>query len=130
MADPEKCRFAKTHEWILIEGGTAVVGISDHAQKEITDVVFVELPKKGRQAKAGESVAVVESVKAAFDIFAPAGGEVVEVNDVLAKEPALVNSSPYDKGWLFKLKLADLAPIDTLMTHAQYQEFLKSHAAH
>ena len=128
MVNPDNCRFMKSHEWICVEGDVATVGISDHAQKEITDVVFVELPKKGGQAKQSEAVAVVESVKAAFDIFAPATGEVVEVNEALAKEPALVNTSPYDKGWFFKVKLTDAGQLNSLMTHAQYQEFLKTDA--
>jgi glycine cleavage system H protein len=128
MPNPEQCRFAKTHEWVSLEGGIATVGVSDHAQHEITDVVFVELPKKGRAAKAAEAVAVVESVKAAFDIYAPISGEVVETNDAAVKEPALINASAQDKGWLFKLKAADPKELDALMTFAQYQEFLKQSA--
>jgi glycine cleavage system H protein len=121
--DVNQLRFAKTHEWIAPDG---TVGISDHAQHEITDVVFVELPKPGRAAKGGEGVAVVESVKAAFDIYAPVSGAVAAVNDAVVKNPALVNQSPYENGWLFKLQPASPAERDGLMTHAQYQEFLKS----
>jgi glycine cleavage system H protein len=126
MANPEQCRFTKTHEWALLDGGTATVGISDHAQHEITDVVYVELPNKGRTAKVAGAIAVVESVKAAFDIYAPLSGEVTEVNEGLVKEPGLVNTSPYEKGWFFRIKAADPKEFDALMTHAQYQEFLKS----
>lgn len=128
MPNPEQCRFAKTHEWVFMDAGTAVVGVSDHAQREITDVVFVELPKTGRAAKAGEAVAVVESVKAAFDIYAPVSGQVLEANDTVVKDPALVNSSPHDKGWLFKLKASDPKELESLMTFSQYQEFVKQNA--
>ena len=113
----------KSHEWISPAGD---VGVSDHAQHEMTDVVFVEPPKPGRKLKAGEACAVVESVKAAFDIYAPVSGEVVEANAALAKDPALVNQSPYEKGWLFKMKVADPKELDGLMDHAKYQEFLKA----
>ena len=126
MPSPENCRYTKTHEWIALDGGTATVGISDHAQKEITDVVFVELPKPGKAASAGGAVAVVESVKAAFDIYAPVDGEVTEANPALSKEPGLVNASPYDKGFFFKMKVTDPKQLESLMTYAQYQEFLKT----
>ena len=129
MASPESCKYAKSHEWIALEGGTATVGISDHAQREITDVVFVELPKPGRTVKAGEACAVVESVKAAFDIYAPVSGTVVAVNDAIVKEPALVNQSPHEKAWFFTLKPSDPKELDALMDHAKYQDFLKA-AAH
>ncbi|MBI4348839.1 MAG: glycine cleavage system protein GcvH [Elusimicrobia bacterium] len=128
MANPDKCLYAKSHEWIFAEGGAAVVGISDHAQHEITDVVFVDLPKAGRKVAQGEACAVVESVKAAFDIYAPAAGEVVEANQALTTDPSLVNQSPHDKGWFFKLKVSDPKQLDALMSHAQYQDFLKAAA--
>jgi len=128
MPNPEDCRFAKTHEWIFPAGPSATVGISDHAQHEITDVVFVELPKPGRTVKAGEACAVVESVKAAFDIYAPVSGEVVEVNAALAQDPALVNQSPHDKGWFFRIKMADAKELDSLMDQARYQDFVKAAA--
>ena len=128
MVQPDVCRFAKTHEWASLDGGTALVGISDHAQHEITDVVFVELPKVGRKVKAGEPCAVVESVKAAFDIYAPVSGEIVEVNAKVTAEPALLNQSPYDKGWLFKIKASDPKEAGILLSHDQYQEFIKTSA--
>jgi glycine cleavage system H protein len=121
--NPEDLRFTKSHEWIAADG---TVGISDHAQKEITDVVFVELPKAGKEAKGGEAVAVVESVKAAFDIYAPVAGAVAAVNDTVTGDPAVVNRSPYEAGWLFKLKMTSDAERHGLMTHAQYQEFVKT----
>lgn len=128
MVDPTRCRYTKTHEWISLEGGEALVGITDHAQHEITDVVFVDLPKPGRKAAQGEPVAVVESVKAAFDIYAPVAGEVSAANAELASNPALVNQAPLGQGWLFKLKGADSAQVQGLMTLAQYEDFLKTGA--
>ncbi|MDE2292082.1 MAG: glycine cleavage system protein GcvH [Elusimicrobia bacterium] len=128
MPEPANCRYAKSHEWVALEGGEAVVGVSDHAQHEISDVVFVDLPKPGRKAAAGEAVAVVESVKAAFDIYAPVGGEVSAVNEALASDPALVNQDPHGKGWLFKLKGVDAAQLAGLMDLAAYEEFLKTAA--
>ena len=130
MPKPESCRFMKSHEWAAEASGTATIGVSDHAQKEISDVVFVELPKAGRKVKQGEAVAVIESVKAAFDIYAPCAGEVVAINDAVVKDPALVNRSPMDEGWLFKLKVSDSAELTKLMDWTAYQEFVKSAAAH
>ncbi len=124
--NPNDLRFTKSHEWIAADG---TVGISDHAQHEITDVVFVELPKTGRAVKAEEACAVVESVKAAFDIYAPVAGSISAVNEAVAKNPAALNQSPYDAGWLYKIQMASPADRDKLMTHGQYQEFVKT-AAH
>src|SRR6188508_205107 len=104
---PADLKYAKSHEWVRISGDTAVVGITDHAQHELTDVVFVELPQVGRKVKAGEACAVVESVKTASDIYSPVTGEVTEVNAEVVKMPSLVNDKPYDDGWFFKVKLAD-----------------------
>lgn len=126
MADPARCRFAKTHEWAFPKEDAAVVGISDHAQREITDVVYVELPEVGRRVSAGEACAVVESVKAAFDIYAPLSGEVVAVNQELAKDPSLVNQSPYENGWFFRLKATRSQDWDALMDEGRYREFVKS----
>ena len=121
--NPDECRFAKSHEWLSTEG---IVGLSDHAQKEITDVVFVELPKVGREFKAGEAIAVVESVKAAFDIYAPVSGKISRVNSEVSKNPALVNQAPYGTGWLFSIEKANPAEEKNLMTHADYQKFVTS----
>ena len=128
MPKPEESRFAKSHEWVHVSGGAATVGISDHAQREITDVVFVELPKPGRKVSAGEACAVVESVKAAFDIYAPVSGTVSEVNQSIVGDPGLVNRSPHEQGWFFRLQVADPAELGALMDHAKYQEFLKTAA--
>ncbi len=116
MNVPADLKFAPTHEWLRPSDGC--VGISDHAQAELTDIVYVDLPKVGTTLAAGQTAAVVESVKAASDIYAPAGGEVVEVNEALAANPALVNTDPYGEGWLFKLKEA--AGADTLMDATEY----------
>ncbi|MFI5351223.1 MAG: glycine cleavage system protein GcvH [Elusimicrobiota bacterium] len=127
MLDPKTLRYQKSHEWLSADG---TVGISDHAQKEITDVVFVEPPKVGRKVKQGEACCVVESVKAAFDIYAPVSGEIVAVNAEAAKDPAVLNREPYGKGWLFKIKPAAPGAADSLMSAGDYDKFLASEAAH
>ena len=129
MPKPEACRYLQSHEWVHVDGDTATVGVSDHAQHEISDVVFVELPKVGRVVKQKEACSVIESVKAAFDIYAPVGGEVTAVNAALVQDPALVNRSAQEDGWLFKLKVADPKDAEKLMDWAAYQEFIKSGAA-
>ena len=117
---PVDLKYAKSHEWVRLEGEVAVIGISDHAQHELTDVVFVELPALGRKVKAGEACAVVESVKTASDIYAPVGGEVVAVNEELAQHPELVNRDPYQAGWFFKLKVAPPVATDHLLSAESY----------
>lgn len=117
---PADLKYAKSHEWLRVAGDVATVGITDHAQHELTDVVFVELPAVGRKVKAGEACAVVESVKTASDIYAPASGEVIEVNKAVTDDPGLVNGEPYGKGWFFKLKLADAAEVGALLTPEAY----------
>ena len=117
---PEQLRYAASHEWIKVDGDTGTVGISDHAQHELSDVVYVDLPKVGVKIAAGAVVAVVESVKAASDIYSPVSGEVVEVNTALVKNPELVNKDPYGAAWLFRLKLSDPAEIDALKDAAAY----------
>lgn len=128
MPDLKGCRFTKTHEWVHLAGSEGVTGITDHAQHEITDVVYVELPKVGRKVKQGEPCAVVESVKAAFDIYAPVSGEIAAVNEALTKDPGLVNRSPYEEGWFFKIRSDDPGELSALMTHAQYKEFTREGA--
>ena len=120
MYNQENCRFLKTHEWACKEGDTAVVGISNHAQEEISDIVFVDLPKVGRVVKAGENCCVVESVKSASEIYAPVSGEIVAVNDALNADPALVNREPHAGGWLFKIKMANPAELNNLLDLAAY----------
>ena len=124
MNVPQKLRYNTSHEWVLLEGDVATIGISDHAQEELTDVVFVELPPIGKTVDAGDPTAVVESVKAASDIYAPIAGEVVEVNDAVEADPSLVNSDPYGSGWIFKVKIKDAAQLDTLLDAAGYEALI------
>ena len=118
-------RFTRDHEWIRVDDGVATIGITEHAQNQLGDIVFVELPEAGRRAAAGEAVAVVESVKAASDVFTPLSGEVVEVNGDLVDRPALVNEDAEGKAWFFKIKVADEAELAALMDRAAYQRFVK-----
>lgn len=117
---PNNLRYAKSHEWLQAANGIATIGITDHAQHELTDVVFIELPTKGRVLKAGETFAVVESVKTASDIYTPVSGEIIAVNDLLTSNPALVNTSPYDQGWLVKIKVSQTGEIESMLTPEAY----------
>lgn len=119
-------RFTKEHEWISVDGDIATVGITDYAQQQLGDVVFVELPTKGRTLTKSGDAAVVESVKAASEVYAPLSGEVAETNDALEAAPATVNEDAQGRGWFFKLKLSNKSELDELMTEDQYKEFLKS----
>ena len=118
-------RFTEDHEYIRVDGDIGTVGITNHAQEQLGDVVFVEVPEVGRTVNQKEAIAVVESVKAASDIFAPVSGEVVEVNAELAANPALVNEDPEGKAWFFKLRITDKSQLDGLMDRAAYEEFVK-----
>jgi len=124
MNVPQNLRYNSSHEWVLLEGDIATVGISDHAQEELTDVVFVELPPVGKSVDVGDPTAVVESVKAASDIYAPVSGEVVEVNNEVEANPALVNTDPYGKGWIFKLKLKNPAQVEALLDASGYEALI------
>jgi glycine cleavage system H protein len=117
---PSDLKYAKSHEWVRATGGVARVGITDHAQHELTDVVFVELPEVGRQLKAGEACAVVESVKTASDIYGPVTGEVTAVNKPVTENPALVNTDPYGAGWFFEVKLAKPQELNSLLGPEAY----------
>jgi glycine cleavage system H protein len=117
---PADLRYAKSHEWVRVSGDTATVGITDHAQHELTDIVFVELPAVGRKVKAGEPCAVVESVKTASDIYSPVSGEVTAVNKPVVDDPALVNKEPYGNGWFFQVKLSQPAEVNSLLSPADY----------
>ena len=119
-------RYTKEHEYIRVEGDTGIVGITDYAQTQLGDVVFVELPKVGKSLAKGAEAAVVESVKAASEIYAPVSGEVVEVNGAIEETPATVNQDSAGEGWFLKIKLKDAAELDSLMDEAAYQEFLKT----
>jgi glycine cleavage system H protein len=121
MLVPDDLKYAETHEWVRVEGHTGTVGITDHAQAELTDIVFVELPKVGTAVSPKQTVAVVESVKAASDIYSPVSGEVTETNPALEGNPGLVNTDPYEAGWLFKVKLSDPKDLDALKDAAAYK---------
>ena len=118
-------RFTKDHEWVRVEAGVGTVGITVYAQGQLGDVVFVDVPEAGRKTKQGDAVAVVESVKAASDVFAPVTGEVVEANAELAGQPALVNEDAEGRAWFFKIKIANPAELDALMDRAAYDAFVK-----
>jgi len=117
---PANLKYAKSHEWVRAEGEVATVGITDHAQHELTDIVFVELPAVGRNVKAGEACAVVESVKTASDIYSPVSGEIIEANQAIVDNPALVNTDPYGGGWFYKIKLANVGELANLLKSEQY----------
>ena len=123
---PSDLKFLDSHEWIKVDDNTVIVGISDHAQNELGEVVFVELPAIGDEFISGDEAAVVESVKAASEVYTPISGEVIEVNDTLEENPELVNTSPYEEGWFFKLEVSDenLGSIDSLMTAEEYTSML------
>ena len=123
---PSDLKFLDSHEWVKVDDNTVIVGISDHAQNELGEVVFVELPAIGDEFISGDEAAVVESVKAASEVYTPMSGEVIEVNEALEENPELVNTSPYEDGWFFKLKVSDenLGSIDSLMTTEEYSSML------
>jgi glycine cleavage system H protein len=123
---PSDLKYAKSHEWVRVAGNVATVGITDHAQHELTDVVFVELPEAGRKIKAGDACAVVESVKTASDIYSPVSGEVTEANASVVDDPALVNSEPYEGGWFYKIKLSNPDDLKSLLTPEQYTAHIQA----
>jgi glycine cleavage system H protein len=118
--------FTKEHEWIRVEGDTATIGISSHAQEQLGDIVFAEVPEAGRRLTKGQEAAVVESVKAASDVYAPVSGEVIEGNPAVADDPALINSDPEGQGWFFKLKLGDPSELEGLMDESAYREWVQT----
>ena len=117
---PSDLKYASSHEWVRVAGDAATVGITDHAQHELTDVVFVELPAVGRKVKAGEACAVVESAKTASHIYSPVSGEIIEVNAAVANNPALVNTEPYSGGWFYKIKVSNPQELTALLTAERY----------
>jgi glycine cleavage system H protein len=118
---PSDLKYTKSHEWVRVSGDTATVGITDHAQHELTDIVFVELPEIGKQFKSGEATAVVESVKTASDIYSPVSGQILETNKAVVDNPALANTEPYAGGWFFKIKLSNPAELNVLLSPESYQ---------
>lgn len=125
MEFPEEFKYTEEHEWVLVEDGVATVGITDFAQDALGDVVFVELPEVGTVLEAGKPFGVVESVKAVSDVYAPISGEVLEINEELQDTPELVNTSPYEDGWMLKIKLADTEELADLMDADTYQDFVE-----
>lgn len=125
MDFPEELRYTEDHEWVLVEGDVATIGITDFAQDQLGDVVFVELPEVGDTLEAGKTFGVVESVKAVSDVYAPVSGDVLEINEGLPDEPEALNNSPYEDGWMVKIRLADSSELDSLMDAADYQEFIE-----
>ncbi len=123
MGAPENRKYTKTHEWISIEGDIATFGLTDHAQSELGDITYLELPEVGDPVKAGDAFGVVESVKAASDVYSPIDGEVVEVNSTAVDGPDVINNSPYDDAWLVKVRMADPSQLDSLMDTSAYDEF-------
>jgi glycine cleavage system H protein len=118
---PSDLKYTKSHEWVRVSGDTATVGITDHAQHELTDIVFVELPEIGKQFKSGEATAVVESVKTASDIYSPVSGQILETNKAVVDNPALANTEPYAGGWFFKIKLSNPTELNLLLSPEIYQ---------
>ncbi|MEF3280944.1 MAG: glycine cleavage system protein GcvH [Elusimicrobiota bacterium] len=122
----ENLKYTKTHEWIAVEGDKGVVGITDFAQSQMGDIVFVDLPKIGQKVEKEKQCCVVESVKSASDVYSPVSGEVIEVNNELSNDPQAINQDAFGKGWIFKVKISNLAELDSLMDYKQYEEFLKT----
>ena len=125
MDFPEELKYTEEHEWVLVENDIVTVGITDFAQDQLGDIVFVELPEVGDTMELGKTFGVVESVKAVSDVYAPVSGEVVEINEELPDEPEALNNSPYDAGWMVKIKLSDSSVLDSLMDVDTYQEFIE-----
>jgi glycine cleavage system H protein len=123
---PENLHYSKDHEWVRVEGGVGTVGITDHAQDSLGDVVYVELPKAGETFAAHETFGSVESVKAVSELFIPVAGEVVEVNESLQDEPEKVNTDPYGEGWMVRIRLSEPGEVDSLLNAAEYEDYLKS----
>lgn len=123
---PEDFRYTKEHEWVKLEGGTGTIGITDHAQHELGDIVFVDLPKPGAKIQQGQTLGSVESVKAVSDIYSPVSGEVMEINEVLAEAPEKLNQDPHGEAWLVKIKVSAPREIDSLMDAGQYEEYIKA----
>lgn len=127
MADVlEELKYSKTHEWVRVEGNVAVIGITDFAQGELSDIVMVELPEVGREVKAEDSIGVIEAVKAVADLYSPLSGKILEVNSNLGAAPETINKDPYGEGWILKLELSDPSEAEKLLDAAAYKEFLAS----
>lgn len=130
MSSPEDNRYAKSHEYVHLEGETGTIGITEYAQKELGDVVFVELPSVGTELEAGDELGSIESVKAVSELFSPVSGTVTEINEALAENPALINTDPWGDGWMVRLKVNDATELDELMTAEEYDEYLEKESGH
>ena len=127
--NPKNLKYSKEHEWVKLDGNVATVGVTDFAQEQLTDVVFVELPEKGKEAKQFKGIAVIESVKSVSDVFSPLSGSVADVNTKLKEHPEMINKDPFGDGWILKIKLKDRKELDNLLTAEQYTEFTR-HTKH
>lgn len=123
---PDDLKYLDSHQWLRVEGETGTIGITEYGQKKMGEILYVELPEKGKKIKRGEYFSVVESAKAAFDVPSPVSGEVLEVNDKLEDEPSLVNQDPYGSGWLVKVRVFDFSEVDSLLTSQEYQDLIQS----
>lgn len=123
----EGLKYTREHEWVRIEGDVALTGITDYAQSELSDIVMVEPPKVGTQIKVGEAIGTIEAVKAVSDLFAPLSGEVIEINEKVLKEPAIINRDPYNEGWIYKIKIINPAELNSLLSAEQYKELITGH---
>lgn len=123
MTNPIELKYSKEHEWVKIEGDTAIVGVTDFAQKQLTDIVFVELPEKEKKVEAGKPMAVIESVKSVSDVFSPVTGEIIEVNESLTDNPDIINKDPYGEGWIAKIKITGNSELNGLMSAEDYGKF-------
>jgi len=130
MSTPEDNRYAKSHEYIHIEGNVGTIGITEYAQKELGDVVFVELPQVDTELEAGDELGSIESVKAVSELFSPVSGTVVEINEALRDNPALINTDPWGDGWMIRIKLSDATEVDELMSAEEYEEYIEKESAH
>jgi glycine cleavage system H protein len=130
MSSPKELRYTKSHEWVRVDGDVATIGVTDHAQSELGDITYLELPDAGDAVSGGEAFGVVESVKAASDVYSPIDGEVIERNEDAIAAPDVVNSSPYDGAWLIKVRLNDPSQVDALLTPDQYDELVASAGSH
>ncbi len=124
--NPKELKYSKDHEWVKLEGDIAVVGITDFAQKQLTDIVFIELPEKGKHATVSNPIAIVESVKSVSDVLAPLSGEIIEVNSKLQDNPEIINKEPYGEGWIAKIKLEEKGEINSLIDSEEYEKLVKS----
>jgi glycine cleavage system H protein len=125
MKNPSDLKYSEKHEWVRLEGEVAIVGVTDFAQKQLTDIVFVELPSKGKKVEKGKAMAVIESVKSVSDVFSPVNGEVLETNEGLSDNPDIINKDPYGEGWIAKIKVDDKSQLNSLMSAEEYEKQAK-----